>query len=190
LKKRYAEACQAFEDCIPGFRRRLGDGSLQLQETEIIYGVCLLMGGRQTEAEKLFERLMPSLKQMEASNPILLLAMAQYALTLQLNSKFTEAEPLWRAVAAGRAKTLPAGHWMLGEAESMLGACLYGQRKFPAAEPLLLSGFAKIEAANNPPAPAMNLIMARAILIQFYENWGKPEKASAFKAKAGPAKNP
>jgi hypothetical protein len=74
----------------------------------------------------------------------------------------------------------------------LLGASLSGQKKYPEAEPLMLSGREGLVARESSiPAPNRGCLPdAGRRLISLYTDWGKPEKAAEWKAKLAPSAPP
>ena len=80
------------------------------------------------------------------------------------------------------------GAWTTAQTRSLLGEALAGQREFLAAEPLLLDAQKALTERRGTirsldrDAPLRD---AAERLVRLYEAWGKPEKATAWKAKLG-----
>jgi len=70
-------------------------------------------------------------------------------------------------------------------AESLMGASLAGQKKYPEAEPWLLEGYQGMVARGNQMEVGDSYYLGRARqwLAELYEAWGKPEKAAEWKKK-------
>jgi eukaryotic-like serine/threonine-protein kinase len=98
-----------------------------------------------------------------------------------LQKKFAECEPLAReAFEFGRNKQ--PNDWQRFQAESLLGASLAGQKKYPEAELLLLEGYRGMVARKDRIGVPdwYHLDRAREWLIQLYQAWGKPQKAAEW----------
>jgi hypothetical protein len=65
----------------------------------------------------------------------------------------------------------------------MLGGSLLGQKKFAAAEPLLLTGYEgmKQQAGTIPPQGRIRLPEAVERLVQLYDAWGKKDEAAKWR---------
>jgi serine/threonine protein kinase len=98
--------------------------------------------------------------------------------------KWAEAEPPLREGLAVLKAKLP-DDWSRFDVESQLGGSLLGQAKYAEAEPLLLAGYEGLKAREAQiPAPSKSrLIEAGARVIRLYEDWGKAEKATEWRAK-------
>jgi tetratricopeptide (TPR) repeat protein/tRNA A-37 threonylcarbamoyl transferase component Bud32 len=113
---------------------------------------------------------------------------ADLALAYVMQEKFREAEPLAREVVAFYNKVDPDG-WQRFGVESLLGATLAGQKKFSEAEPLLLEGYrGLVDRRDRIEVPArFYLDIAHEWVVQFYEAWGKPDKAAEWQVAEVPA---
>jgi tetratricopeptide (TPR) repeat protein len=84
-----------------------------------------------------------------------------------------------------------ADAWRIASARSLLGAALAGQKKYAAAEPLLLQGYEGLRAQDESIAPAVRqerLVEAAGRLVQLYDAWGKKDKADEWRKKLNEAK--
>jgi hypothetical protein len=60
-----------------------------------------------------------------------------------------------------------------------LGECLYTQKRYADAEPLLLESYNEMKSSQGEQHPLT--IEARKRLADFYETWGKPEMANRYR---------
>ncbi len=102
---------------------------------------------------------------------------------------WTSAARARRSPSCGRAsscarKALPPGHWMIASSESVLGACLTAERRYPEAEALLLRAHAGLESSRGPDHD--RTVEARKRLTDLYEAWGRPRASEAWRARVGP----
>jgi tetratricopeptide (TPR) repeat protein len=76
--------------------------------------------------------------------------------------------------------------WARYRNQSLLGESLAGQGKFAEAEPLLLAAYQGMTELQDTRRvyPLGAVEKARDRIVQLYLSWGKPEKASAWKAGA------
>jgi tetratricopeptide (TPR) repeat protein len=108
--------------------------------------------------------------------------LATLTLRRLVEGKYAEAEALARECLATREIVIP-DDFRTFNARSMLGGSLLGQRKYQAAEPLLLSGYEglkqredKIPAAGKPrPKEALER------LVRLYEETNRPDEAARWK---------
>ena len=85
-----------------------------------------------------------------------------------------------------RAAKLP-DVWLTFHARSQLGGSLIGQKKYAEAEPLIVSGYEGMKAREEGlPAMARPLLAGAAErVVRLFEEWDKPDRAAAWKAKLG-----
>ena len=100
---------------------------------------------------------------------------------LQANDS-AEAEPILRECLAIREKTQP-GEWSTFNTRAMLGGVLLGQKKYAAAEPLLLAGYEgmKQREAKIPSTRKPRLTEALERLVQVYEALEKTDEAAKWR---------
>ncbi|MCC6417224.1 MAG: tetratricopeptide repeat protein, partial [Gemmataceae bacterium] len=106
-------------------------------------------------------------------------------LNLLRQQKWTEAETTLKECLAIRRKKLPDA-WYTFTIQSMLGGALLGQKKYTAAEPLLLAGYKGLKArvrAITPQARA-RLTEAALRLVQLYEVLGRQDAAAQWRKEA------
>ncbi|MCU1263882.1 MAG: serine/threonine protein kinase [Acidobacteria bacterium] len=92
-----------------------------------------------------------------------------------------EGEKFLRDAVKLRTDSLPKEHYWVALANSALGECLTVQKRFAAAEPLLLESYQSLrtsQGANNP-----RTTLARQRLIALYESWGRNESAAEYRSK-------
>src|SRR5262249_17391900 len=80
---------------------------------------------------------------------------------------------------------LPDG-WRRSSAESELGACLLGQKKYAEAEPLLLRGYEGVRRYEDRiPTRSRQSRQIEALerLVRLYEETGKPDQAAKWHTK-------
>jgi non-specific serine/threonine protein kinase/serine/threonine-protein kinase len=111
-------------------------------------------------------------------------ALARRVSALLAQGKFAEAESPARECLAQREKQSP-DDWLTFNAMSMLGGSLLGQKKFPAAEPLLLSGYEgmKQRADIIPANGKVRLQECIQRLVQLYKATDQSEKAAEWNKK-------
>jgi tetratricopeptide (TPR) repeat protein len=109
---------------------------------------------------------------------------ADLALAYISEGKFPDAEPLAREALEFNRKKQP-DDWQLFRAASLLGASLSGQKKFAAAEALLLEGYQGMLARKERIAVPdwYHIERSHEWLIQLYQAWGKPDKAADWQTK-------
>ena len=103
-----------------------------------------------------------------------------------MQSRWAEAEPLLRESLKICEKAL-ADDWKRYDAMSLLGGSLAGQGRYVEAEPLIVPGYKGMkERESRITVPDRFRLREAAVrVIRLYEAWGKPEKATEWKAKLG-----
>jgi serine/threonine protein kinase/Flp pilus assembly protein TadD len=117
--------------------------------------------------------------------------LAGLGLNLLKQQRYAEAEPLLRECLAIREQKLP-DDWLRFNAQSLLGGALLGQKKYDAAEPLLVQSYEGMKQREDkiPPLGKRRLPEAVERIVQLYEATQRPEKARAWRAKLPPDKAP
>jgi hypothetical protein len=82
-------------------------------------------------------------------------------------------------VLAVRQRSLPEGHWQIGQAQSLLGASLLAQKRSAEAEPLMLSANASLKPV--PGEQDRERLANRARLVALYERSGRSKDADRFR---------
>jgi tetratricopeptide (TPR) repeat protein len=148
-------------------------------------GVLLLAQGKYEQSEALFtEALSGRRRALGDEHPDTLASMMGLVESQFLQGEYARAEPLAREALKGFVNTRP-DNWRRSKTESLLGAVLFGQKKFSEAEPLLLSGHRGIiERITTIPMADRSASeqAAEARVSLLYEEWKQPEKAAAWRA--------
>jgi tetratricopeptide (TPR) repeat protein len=148
--------------------------------------------GRWADAEALErETLARRRKTEKPDSPLLAGDLAMLGRNLLKRSRWPEAEPILRECLAIREKAIPDDYRRFNTA-SLLGGALLGQGKYAEAEPLVIGGYDGMKAreAKIPAYGKYRLSEAAEHVVRLYEAWGKPEQATAWKAKLGLADLP
>jgi tetratricopeptide (TPR) repeat protein len=137
------------------------------------------------EAEPLLrEALRGQRKALGAAHPGLAATLGLLGWVLTERGQAQEAESLLRECLEIFQRALPQDAWQTANARSWLGRCLLAQKKYAEAEALLLEGYQGLTRA--PGTPPGRVEEARDRLVKFYEEWGKPKEAQAWKTKPDP----
>ena len=78
-------------------------------------------------------------------------------------------------------QAFPQGHVQIQTTENILGGCLTSMKRYAEAEPLLTSSYAVIAKQAGTGHPRTQAALNR--VIQLYEAWDKPTKATEWRAK-------
>jgi eukaryotic-like serine/threonine-protein kinase len=125
-------------------------------------------------------------KALGADHPDTMASEADLALAEVSEGKFAEAEPLAHEALDAEKKLHPED-WQRFRVESLLGESLAGEKKYSEAEPLLVEGYQGMLARKDRMAvpDLYHLNLAHQWVVQFYQAWGKPDKATPL-MKEGP----
>ncbi len=90
--------------------------------------------------------------------------------------RFAEAEPILSDVVPNLPESVWIHHW----AKNLLGGSFAGQGRYDEAEPLLLTGYEKM----NPSEGALrHKRESLERVVRLYDAWGKPDKAAEWRLK-------
>jgi tetratricopeptide (TPR) repeat protein len=130
------------------------------------------------------ELLVRSRHSLGSEHPDTVGSAADLALAYVSQGKFIEAEPLTREAVAFYRKNQPQD-WQRYFAESLWGASLAGQKKYPEAEPALLQGYAGMAAREDrmDVPDWYYLDRARDWIVLLYRASGRPGKAAEWEQK-------
>jgi serine/threonine protein kinase/tetratricopeptide (TPR) repeat protein len=106
--------------------------------------------------------------------------------------RFAEIESRLRPIIEAQRAAGPPAEIYLANTESLLGACLLGQKKFAAAETSLLAaseGFAR-QVATLPPAARPLMRDALQRLVQLYEAIDRPDEVAEARRRLAEFDNP
>ena len=143
--------------------------------------------GRWAEAEHLLRDVLARRrKSVQPDSPLLAGDLAALGRNLLMQSRWSEAEPILREGLAIREKAVP-DDWSRYDAMSQLGGALLGQGRCAEAEPLIVPGYegVKQREAKIAVPETFRLREAAERAVRLYEDWGKTEQATAWKARLG-----
>jgi hypothetical protein len=83
-----------------------------------------------------------------------------------------------REALAIRERVLPKGHWQIAFTKGALGECLTTQKRYEAAEPLLIESYDDLKKSQGEQSP--RTLEARQRLTQLYQAWGNKEKLTSW----------
>jgi eukaryotic-like serine/threonine-protein kinase len=176
----YAQAETLFNQTLTLAMRVQGpehpDTLLSLSDLSEMY----LQEGNYALAQKYADQALAGRRRtLGSEDPDTMTSAANLALAYVSQGKFAESEPLAREAMEANQKQQP-DHWQGFLAESLLGDSLAGQKKYAAAEPLLLKGYQGMLARKDriPAFDRYYLHLAHLWVVQLYKAWGKPQKAA------------
>jgi tetratricopeptide (TPR) repeat protein len=93
-----------------------------------------------------------------------------------------DAEALLRECLQERLK-LKTDDWRRFQTMTQLGATLAAQAKYAEAEPFLIEGYEGLAAHESAVPPSRKKVISQAAgrIAPFYDAWGKPDKAAAWR---------
>jgi tetratricopeptide (TPR) repeat protein len=181
----YGEAERLFATVWEVEHRVLGERDAEFLRTSNSLAVLYSRQGRYTEAETLLAKVLDGRRQILGDKDIriaqTLAAMGRVRLD---QHKYADAEPPLHTALTTFEKAAP-DDWERFSIESMLGASLAGQQKYPDAEPLLLEGYAGLQQRERRMLFEHRSVVRESAeaVVQLYENWAKPEQAAAWRHK-------
>jgi tetratricopeptide (TPR) repeat protein len=184
---KYEQAEALFSSVLEIQRRALGPEQADTLNTMDGLGDTYYLEGKYVQAEALYTQTLAGRRRTVGSEDLDTLdAMADLAMAYRAEGKFAAGEALAREAVEGNRKKRP-DDWERFFADSLLGACLTGQKKFAEAEPLLLNGYRGMDARKEKiGVPEREYLdWAREWLVRFYEAWGKPETAAKWQPLKG-----
>ncbi len=181
-----------FEQTLASLQAKLGKEHPRTLITQHDLALAYERRGDLTQAESMLRDVAAArTNSLGAQNPEVALSLTALGENLLKQRKWADAEPALRHGLAILVAQRP-DDWSRFSAQGLLGASLRGQKKYNEAEPLLLSSYEGIKArAARIPAPSKDrLTQAGDRVVQFYEAWGKPDKANQWRQKLAPASAP
>jgi tetratricopeptide (TPR) repeat protein len=189
LRGKYAQAEALSSQTLEISRRVLGsENPYTLTFISDITGMYQRQGKYDKAATAAAQSLAGQRHTLGVENPDTMNAAADLAPAYQSQGKFADSEPLAREAVEFDRKRRP-DDWQRFRAETLLGASLAGQKKYPEAEPRLLEGYQGMAALKERMAVPdwYHLERAGEWVVQLYLDWGKSEKAAEWrKARTGP----
>ncbi len=179
---RTKEAETLLTEALTLARRILGTDHADTMRATNNLGVLYKGMRRYGEAEPLYKESLESRRRVLGENhPKTLVAQSNLgSLYIELK-QYEEAEALFADIVAKVRASLPEGHWHGGVFLMKHGICLAALERHVDAESALLEAHAILSAARGHDHPYT--VAALKELIKLYEQWDKPEKAAAWRAK-------
>jgi len=184
-QRRYAEATEIHRENLEFGRRAPGPKHPNTLTTMYRLAGVLADEHRFGEAEALDREATEGFRSaLGGGHAKTIAAENQLASILQREGHFAEAELLVRSALADAQAKQP-DNWQRFNCESLLGSSLAGQHKFDEAEPLLVSGYSGMAAAQAkiPALERQNLLRAGDAIVAFYRDRKNNAKAEEWKRK-------
>jgi serine/threonine protein kinase/Tfp pilus assembly protein PilF len=190
IQGQYAKAEELLREALDKARKKHGLAH-PVTQTSIFSLADCYEGMRVPEkAELLLRELAEFGKEKDRAESIpYALILTYLGRNLQQQKKAADAEPILRDSLAIREKKQPDA-WTTFNTQSMLGGALLGQKKYDAAEPLLLKGYEgmKQREAKIPAHAKVHLTEALERVVQLYDATGQKDKADEWRKKLEEAK--
>jgi eukaryotic-like serine/threonine-protein kinase len=181
---RFADAITVHESFFDGIKSAKAPDHEPPLWPMLTFAQACLRAGELDRAERLLRDVLEQFrKRGTSSRHARANALGWLALTMLLQERYAEAEPLVREARAYYEKEFPdnPGHfyWM-----SLLGAVLLGQQKYAEAEPLILQGYEGMKQRQTRCLVIrLQLAEASQRVVRFYERTNQPEKARTWREK-------
>lgn len=177
----YDASADLYRQVVAGRKRVLGEAHprtlISMNNLAILYGRMR----RDVDAAALFEeglRLGP--RQMDKEHSTLVSMRSNLAAIYDRLEYYDEAERLHREALQGAKSYLPAGHSLIGLYERRLGACLYFQRRFEAALPILQQAYEILERTEG--AESENARDCARTIVHTLDTLGRHSEAMPWRA--------
>jgi tetratricopeptide (TPR) repeat protein len=183
---KYQEAEASFAKALEVSQRELGEDHPQTLNNVSHLAELYLSQGRYALAEPLFTRVLEGRRRaLGEGHPGTADTMASLGELRLAQGRYAEAEPLLRATLTTFAKSTTPDTWRRYDSQIMLGVSVAGQKRYSEAEALLVSGYEGMvrQQASIPAASRSKLQRAGNWIVQLYQDWGKPEKATEWRAR-------
>jgi serine/threonine protein kinase len=182
---RISEAIAPFEALVTIRKAKLGpdhgDTLISMSNLALAYRAA----GRTAEAIRMLQGVLAARKiKPGPKHADTLKSMNDLADVYLDGKRWADAERLLRECLELRKET-HFDEWRRFYTMSQLGACLAAEGKFSEAEQLLIDGYEGLKAneATIPAARKKEVVAAGERIASYYEAWGRPEKAAAWRQK-------
>lgn len=172
------EALGLARDSLAMRRHLFGPEHPAIATVAVSLAVWLLDRQAYGEAEELlFEGLAIRRTAFGEAHPQTATAMGVIARLMVETGRFDKAQQYAREARTALSQEFPEDNWRVAMTRYYEGLAVAGLGDFEIAEPLLLAGVAGLERA---PIPGL-AEQARSGIADFYESWGRPQQATAFR---------
>ncbi len=176
---RYAEADSALKEADRIFRQLLAGTDLWTGDNVRNQAALLYRQGRYNDAlAKAQEALRIYRASFGTHYDNYPTALTIQGLSLNRLGRAADAEKVLREAVKLRMELMPQGHFFTSLAQSALGECLVGQRRFGEAESLLIQSYNDLLRSQGSDNPRTSLAKNR--VRDLYIAWKKPEETIRF----------
>lgn len=178
---KYVEAEALFRETLELRRRVLGSEHSHTLSSMKNLAECLGLQGRLAEAETLFrETAEIARRTLGDKHPFLARPLVGLAEVLLENGAPHDARPLIDEALSIRRAAMPEDHSDIAYTRSVLGNCLAALGQYAEAESLVLDAHAKLMITQGKSGHETKKALAN--VARLYDGWGKPDKASTYRA--------
>ncbi|MBL4698917.1 MAG: serine/threonine protein kinase [Phycisphaerales bacterium] len=179
---RLDEAEPYFREAMASSRRTLGDEHPDALDSVINMVVFLDKQNRWSESEE-FRRLLVKYARRAEPNGEARLGSELLKLGLNLNAQDqpANAEIVWREYHEIQNRVMPDGHWVIWDAQSLLGETLAKQSQFVEAEGVLVEAAEQIDPPENSQIRRQQAIQR---VVDLYTAWHAAEPGNGYDTKA------
>jgi len=181
-ESKYAQAEPLFLSTLDARKRVLGDEHPDTLNTMNDLAMLYRDQNMYEQAESLLRRVSKARRRvLGEEHPDTANALSSLAGIRFMQQRYAEAESLLREALQRQEEKIP-GSWQQYDSQNLLGATLARQAKFAEAEPLLVAGYrGLVKRQTTIPWENRSAVeQAGERVVQFYKEWGKPEKAAEW----------
>jgi serine/threonine-protein kinase len=162
-------------------RKMLGDEHPEVAVLMNNLASLLRLTGGYAEAEQLLRQALAiKRKSLGKAHPSVATSVHNVAALLQAKGDCAAAEPWFKEAIEIFRKSVGADHWMVAEARGNYGVCLMKLKRYHEAEENLVASHAALKTTFGDEHERTQKAIKR--LIEFYDAWGRPEKAAQYRA--------
>jgi len=176
------EAADLMRQNLAADRKIWGSGHLNVAIDLNNLGNLLLKSGNTNDSEPLLREAVAILK--KENHPALFVIMANLGDLISKKGDAVAAESILAEAVASGLKNMGDQNQDVAKARGKYGACLTQLKKYDSAEVQFLAALPILDNSLGPKDRATQQVIRN--LVELYENWGKPEKASVWNAKLSP----
>ncbi|MFL6290823.1 MAG: tetratricopeptide repeat protein [Thermoanaerobaculia bacterium] len=184
LEGRKEGVLELYDEALPLLRKGLGPDHTWIGIALSNKGQWLMRQGRYREAEACHAQALKIIRRRSGPEH-LHAAYTLYKIAALANAQgqHARAEALANDALRILRARLPAGHWRIGLAESILGEALAGQKRYGEAERYLVASYPVLRDGSGPRS--IYTRQALASLASLYRAWGRPGDAQRYQALLG-----
>jgi len=179
---KYQEAAKLMRQTLAADRKLLGNDNPDVAIDLNNLGNLLLKAGNYQESEPLLREAESILRKINA--PWLYILQGNIGDLLMRKGDAVAGEPILADALKMGLLTSGDKNQDVAKVRGKYGACLTQLKKYDSAEVQLLAALPILDYSLGPKDRATQQVIRN--LVELYESWGKPEKASAWNARLSP----